>query len=390
MLLFSFFFSKKINGVYISPLTVYTTFFTFPSSINLVSYNVEISLQDWMYFLLICVWISFFLGYITAIFLIGRNYAIISNKNFYRFNNLLNKKFILKLISFSIISSTATLLCLYFVYNDIGFEFYSLGRQYELSFGKYTIVNYLYYINLAVLITCSLVVCFDFNFRYRSLCFILGFSAFIQCVLNGQKSLILIAILFILYSFYMIKNKINIFFLFFFILLVPIIFLIVGLLRNPDNSEIASFGYINSTIESYITYNYKNLENIILLDYSDNSGIPFIGYYFKIINFFDGNFQSLILIDDTVPPYLENKDFNVITYLGPIYKSFFGIPGTFLITYLISLFCSYTFFLFFKKPTIFLYSLNVILLTTLSLTFSAFEFYRLQFWFIAILLLILF
>jgi oligosaccharide repeat unit polymerase len=375
-------FSYFLHKTFFSPLSIFVTFFLLPSNINLITTFNEARLS-WLGWSVI--WIgtfSFLFGYLTY-FVFGWNVAKfrIYDKRF-RLNCLANvvnsKRYFEVVFILFILSLCAFLINVDRVYSELGSDFLKFGRSVEIIFGRYTLINYLYFLNLLVIALSVIGV--RYSKRNYTFNIFLFFSIF-ETLFHGNKSTFIIGILIMVYCRLLFDMKVKFQAIVYLVFSVVIIFYVVAIVRlgNDYIYSVDIIDFLMSNIESYIVYNYKNLENIVFLQAVDDNLFPLFFYIFKFVDILNG---GLAIANDPVfdsPYFLVNAGYNVITYLGALYLNYGGFAGIIIGSLLIGLFAAYFFVKLYSKPSLFIFVLNVLYFIVLTLSFSAFEFFRAQF-----------
>jgi hypothetical protein len=385
IILFSSYFLHK---TFFSPLTVFATFFFLPSNINLITTFDEARLS-WLGWKII--WagtISFWFGYLTY-FVFGWNVASFSiyDKRYHlnRLANVVNSRFYFQVVFILFfLSLCAFLVNIGRVYSELGVDFIKSGRSVEIVFGRYTLINYIYFLNLLVIILS--VIGARFSTKTYILNLLLFFSLF-ETLFHGNKSTFMIGILIITYCRLLFVMKVKFEAIIYLALSIGIIFYLVAIVRlgNDYLDDIDVIGFLLLNIESYIVYNYKNLENIVYLQAVGDDLFTLFVHVTRVVSILTGDAVATKDIVFDSPYYLINPGYNVVTYLGALYLNYGGFAGIIIGSLLIGLFSAYIFVKLFIKPTLFMFVLNVVYLVILTLTFSAFEFLRAQFLYILLI-----
>jgi len=396
MLLFGacFILSYVFHKTLVSPLAVYATFFILPSNLNLITSfdDARLTYSGWW-----PIWtgsVFFGLGYLTYLagVLKSNNVATYAKRaRLNRFGGVVNGKNYLQIvILLFVVSSAACFINMARVVSMYGYDLFSIGRTYEVVFAAYTPLNYLYFLNLLVIALATIGA--HFHHKAGKLFKVLLFISLLETLLIGQRSTFIIGLFIFIYAELLILLRIKKIYLIFAIASIAIVFLLIQLLRE-DAQNLGDFdvmNYLSSGIESYIVYNYKNLENIVRLQVVEAPGLPFLGYIERVIGLLAGDFKGVVneASGENAPYYLVNPSYNVTTYLPYLYMKYGGYIGIIGGSYLIGVVAAMLYLRLYSRPTLFIFLVNVIYLCMLTVTFSAFEFFRPQFLYLILVSLI--
>ena len=382
----SFLFSYIFHRTLVSPLTVYAIFFIFLSNLNLVTSIDEAHLivSGWW-----PIWTgagSFILGYLTRCAFSPK----VNNLNTYarrikldiKLRDIVDSANYLKMVLLlSVVVLFVSLTNLGRVISIYGLDFLSIGRMYEIEFAAYTPLNYLYFLVLLNIALSTLGG--HFHSGSANLFRLLSIVAMVETLLIGQKSTFIFGLFIFIYTKLLILLKVSKAYVILAIVSICAVFLAIYLLREGSEGRGSNdlFAYLRSGIESYIVYNYKNLENIVTLDVVGAFEFPLQGHFERLIRILTGDFKGVVVTSTgaDAPDFLINPGYNVLTYLGSLYLTYGGYFGIIGGSYAIGFVAAMLYLRLYSRPTLFVFFVNVIYFCMLTVTFSAFEFLRAQF-----------
>lgn len=367
---------------------MYATFFLIPSFLCLLDHlGVGLSLIGW-----VVVWVnatSFFVGFSTGIFACCRLKLNTFQKfnsddiDFFKYFNVLG---ILFFISFSV--ALFDFFRVIFLIGSV--DIFSLAREYEKMFLAFTPLNYLYFIS--ILIPALSVIGFTFDKSRSSKYKYFMYLSFVACLLCGNKVNFIIAMLICAFTYSLVVKEIKYKVLLVFLLGLISIFVTVSFLRQGEELFLNNYSeliyIIFEKIAFYIVWNYKNLENIFILNVIGDFDFPFLGFLSRVYSILSGNYEGVAPMnaDDNGAFYLENSSYNLITYAGSIYISYGGILGLIFINWILGISSFWFYRRYIRLNDFYSLMLLTICMTIIALFFSAFELFRPQFIYFTMLL----
>lgn len=377
--------SYAFHKTLVSPLVVYAVFFIFPSNLNLITSfdEARLTYSGWWPIWVGSIFFGFgYLTYLTGV--LGSNNVVTYAKRarLNRFEGVVNGKNYFQIVAFLfVVSSVACFINMARVVSTYGLDIFSIGRTYEIVFGAYTPLNYLYFLNLLVIPLATIGI--HFHHKAAKLLKVMLFVSLFETLLIGHKSTFMYGLFIFIYCNLLILLRIKKIYFFLAAILILGVFLLVGVLRETATGfgDTDVISYLRSGIESYVVYNYKNLENVVRLQVVESTEVPLLGYIERVMGFFSGHIETVVVesTGESGAYYLANPAYNVTTYIPYLYTKYGGYVGIVGGSYLIGVVAAMLYFRLYSRPTLFIFLVNVIYLCMLTVSFSAFEFFRAQF-----------
>ncbi|EGN74608.1 hypothetical protein A28LD_1621 [Idiomarina sp. A28L] len=192
-------------------------------------------------------------------------------------------------------------------------------REYELSFGKYTAINYIYFLNVLAVF---LYVYLNYFKVIKKLDFLFFMTVIVTSVFFGNKSAFLDVFFVIIFTYLLMEGVTKKIYLSI-VALIPIVFVFFEFVRGGGIDGI--FGYL---VQGYVNFYYK----IVSMDFVYQSFFVFISNGFSLIPV-----ENEILVAKIEKGFILNDKYNTFTSFYEPYGvfSFFGWFIFFVFTYFV-------------------------------------------------------
>ena len=385
--------SKVLHDTPVTPLSLYAIAWLGPTTLNIFTLNRDavLVLSGWA--LVWCAFVGFLVGYLSpsAVRLNRKTRAregYASRLNAALRSQIDSEGYRKSILILFALCTGATMLNLMRVIRAFGpLGILSGGRAYEFTFAKYTPLNYLFFLNLAVIGLCAAASYYTSDAKIRHRISIVGVLSLLQTVLMGHKITFLIGMMVLVFTSSLIRLTIGRRTVVLFVAGVVGIFVLVSVLRERGDTTSAWDG-LRRRIEAYVVYNYKNLENLVRVQPLSAPNSLQIGSQAREIlarigAILGGSFEGVQrnLSAGSRPSFLVNPAYNLATYLAYFYQSL-SYAGLLAGPFLVGLASRLVYDRLVFRPTLFLLFANVVLCLMVAFSFSAFEFTRPQFWYI--------
>lgn len=336
--------------------------FVFSLSLLLPIIVFQIDLDFWVYLIFCFASLVFFVG---ALLGWGGSFKGIESKE------KVSSVFILFIL---LVGFTAFLLNIYRVLSELGVDAYlvSSSKSIELTFGRYTTINYLYFL---LMLLPSLVLVSKLQGIIK---FFLIVAPLLMLTLNGIKSTFLFALTFTLFTYFQV-NGMKVKYLF---VTAPVVLVMVTLMFVMVNmgGEFALSKYYD-LLYGYVGINYKNFE----LELTERENFTYGKYtFFFLTKLQSSEFSGGYYASNDF--YLLDPDFNMGTVLREFFVDF-DLLGVFIILLFLGLVSGWVFKYASEVKGVW-YIISSVFLTASLFAFFGNQFIRLQFiWLVLILLL---
>jgi oligosaccharide repeat unit polymerase len=376
------FFSWKVHGNFLSPPVILAVGWLLPALITLVPYSNDFPwrLEPITWFAIFISYFTFLMGYLTVLFYApgtlvnpkrwGKSAAlIIWDKHYYR--KSLKLIFTLAFVGFSLNLANVALTVGLGAYFTLGF------REIEYIFAFSPATNYLYFLNIIVVVLSALYIRL---YGAQLLVILFLIISFATLFFHGIRGTVTFPLFITMYAIFLVAMKVKIRYALLVASIAVLSFFWIVIGREGFSLEQSNniWQSLDPTlIQKYVAPNYKNLELELQLREQFYYGLMILTPLFKIITY-----NHFVPAQD-ISFYLQNPDFNVGTYLRDFYIDF-GWFGVLIVPFLLGVVTTFLYGKVLIRPTLLAIILYAVLATVLTFTFWYNELGRIQFWWIII------
>lgn len=329
---------------------------------------------------------SIYILFMINITVINFNLEKTSSQYELKYTSYYNEKRLFRIVTFIFIFGLlGFVLNFYRVISSVSIiEIIGEGRQYELLFGKYTLINYLYFLNGLIVSMYIILKSIIIDNKKRKMLKFMFIISFISLLFHGVKGTIIFPLVILFFSYILIEKKVPKSIYLFFILIVFLVFFMNFYMRAGDEISSNAIELILKKIFLYLTPAYSNLFYEMSFDSTFTGGTYTFGIFTMLWDYISNGFVKSSTFDPLTSKLtgqglnLVHPGYNTGTIFREAYFDF-SYAGIFLYIFFISLYIVLIYKLYMRYNNIFFIYWLSVTSTCLLFIFWGNHFVRIQY-----------